>query len=1121
MENRNNIQQEDRQQQHERPVSPSSASENEENGDEVADANVSATNRENNSNDTQSNEQDVDGTTNNNEEFQYDNQAANEHFQCAPQMQSGIDQQPQPGMGMMYPMNMAPLPYYNTQPLPFQQSNHHSSLPFPNFLPSHPTHLSLPMPPPQQQSTNNHLDATRQFYEQQMRAHAVQYANAAAGAAYAAAMMAYSEQHHSSALPSAYVPASAAGVHSSGWLHNNEAVAAAAEMERNDLHGKQRTLWKPPMNSNAKSHQTRKKKSKSEPSESLSAPSSNNKEPCQKSSSEPLHDKKRSKKRENNGGIHHNEDSVSSLGSGSRDRNSNPGSNNAHHNQYPRQNKRNQRQKRGLYQGSSPRGSSSSLMTLGSSNNPNSSSGGYMGRNKRRNTESFTSPRSSTGVSVFLGGLIGKSGTCALHELCSKYRWELPQYDLIEPSKDASKDGSRDESDSVKNSGASIHSRFILSVRVNGVELARGLGGTKGSSKQDASRKALAALIPGVVFDPNGILTDIGSGLLRIIDENSRSVPTSLEELAPHLASQLAIGVSANHAPATAAAANTNQSRPSSPDISEDSSISTAVSMTKSNYEHVRVSLGGLLQPSSNGGLATNGSLGIYPSASSASEYDEDENAYRSSDEARVCSTLLHAMWQIDYRIREPPKYVYEFLQGETTAHRLPFNCTASLGLGFPKRLVDDKDCIMDHWESPLEHLQSKPPAELPQKAGGATHPHEQSRKRKDSFASQATESPARLLRNPETDRDVLPPSTAVTDSVIDQEEMITYQIVNTGTGATKRESKHKASVKLLAMLFPECSSVVEVIAAAEAARECYTAKKKATTKRAKLSNESSSVELLTTTNRKELDTKSLSDNNLSPNEPFEEKAEEGAGFFSVAGLSLSETTLKSSAVHLKMNLPSEISSALYSIRKSKKSEDDTASHALQLAKFDDFECLCALVNKTSRSPKHETEEETNHQTDKEVALSRNQKSDLTAILLLTRADATQTDSSPMGLAILSCSSDEESKEIRKLSIYVIRHHDSVTYEEFITLLEELAIAMSCDLDTTSSIIEYNSSNIISLVQEYFDSRNFYDDENKDLPNKNSFLQSVEEEDEDADKSEQDEANENELAGRKRSRVEK
>lgn len=44
------------------------------------------------------------------------------------------------------------------------------------------------------------------------------------------------------------------------------------------------------------------------------------------------------------------------------------------------------------------------------------------------------------------------------------------------------------------------------------------------------------------------------------------------------------------------------------------------------------------------------------------------------------------------------------------------------------------------------------------------------------------------------------------------------------GTGATKREARHAASAKLLMLLFPTCSTLVEVIAAAEAAREAYAA---------------------------------------------------------------------------------------------------------------------------------------------------------------------------------------------------------------------------------------------------------------------------------------------------------
>jgi hypothetical protein len=46
------------------------------------------------------------------------------------------------------------------------------------------------------------------------------------------------------------------------------------------------------------------------------------------------------------------------------------------------------------------------------------------------------------------------------------------------------------------------------------------------------------------------------------------------------------------------------------------------------------------------------------------------------------------------------------------------------------------------------------------------------------------------------------------------------------GTGATKREARHIASAKLLAKLFPDCNGMVEVKAAAEAAREQYAAKR-------------------------------------------------------------------------------------------------------------------------------------------------------------------------------------------------------------------------------------------------------------------------------------------------------
>ena len=53
------------------------------------------------------------------------------------------------------------------------------------------------------------------------------------------------------------------------------------------------------------------------------------------------------------------------------------------------------------------------------------------------------------------------------------------------------------------------------------------------------------------------------------------------------------------------------------------------------------------------------------------------------------------------------------------------------------------------------------------------------------------------------------------------------------GTGSTKRESRHIASAKLLAKLFPHCKNMVEVKLAAEAAREEYAASKSKLKRRA------------------------------------------------------------------------------------------------------------------------------------------------------------------------------------------------------------------------------------------------------------------------------------------------
>ena len=557
--------------------------------------------------------------------------------------------------------------------------------------------------------------------------------------------------------------------------------------------------------------------------------------------------------------------------------------------------------------------------------------------------------------------------------------------------------------------------------------------------------------------------------------------------------------------------------------------------MTKSRGEDVRVSLGGLLQSTSGGIMGSNGNAGIYPSASSASEFEEeDENARRSSGDARACSTLLHAMWQIDYRIREPPKFKYAFdlLQGsnsgesiplkeatdaphsaDSTPHRLPFQCTASLEVGFSTRLLDGKDPKMEYWESPLEHLQSKPSAKSPQRIIDNTN--EQSRKRKDSFTSQTTLSPARQAQNQEVESTELSSSNALL-LVPKEEELITHIISSTATAPTKRESKHKASAKLLAMLFPECSSVVEVMAAAEAARECYALKKKAQTKRAKLSNEYSlnhgnsksswsptATGILSPSEKEEKGTKKDILEEALVDQSLKERTEEAAtdGYFSVAGLSLSEPT------NSKEDLDCEINDAIRSMYKETENEQDTEDYRVRRATPDDFECICALLKKL-RGESSPSELET------DFVL---QPSGLVAILLLVRADSSQCDKT-FGVAILSLF---EKSTDRTLAAHVIQHEDYLSSEIFMGQLNKLASVLDCSLDVSSIDDDgiVSSKKIISLVRKYIFEKTPINMYGKHQELSSSHLQSVLEEDSDvADGSEDEEGNE--LAGRKRSRVE-
>jgi hypothetical protein len=506
-----------------------------------------------------------------------------------------------------------------------------------------------------------------------------------------------------------------------------------------------------------------------------------------------------------------------------------------------------------------------------------------------------------------------------------------------------------------------------MGVQINKIELGRGRGDSKVAAKQDGSRKALAALVPGVVFDPNGILLDVGGGgggrssssvmhHHRLSNTTTTSggggFITSMEELGPHLASQLAIGGGGG-------GGNVQRSRPSSPDHSETSSISTSVSMTKmtnsfyaggfvssndNNMNSNTTATGGVISGGPVGIMGSGGSGGgpsfrystnIYPCASttsgvsSASEVEDgDENAYYASRGASVCSTLLQAMWQIDDRIRQPPSYTFDVYpipsakegssggagseqpnkrrksgggpspssSGVTKpAHRGTFQCTATLNLYF--RMEEGKNdyspsSLMESWESPLEYLQAKDQAFSSSYGDHVQSSQQESRKRKDSFASQTTQSPdRRLTKSGGIDDNEVRDNSASKRQKMD-EQFAKHTLESIATGSTKRESKHKASAKMLTLLFPECSSLVEVKAAAEAARECYAATKamSSQTKRAKLSDKASPERKGNGGGRSAM--KRPGDNLLLT------KSDDS--FVSVAGLSLSEDLVADESKRIK-----------------------------------------------------------------------------------------------------------------------------------------------------------------------------------------------------------------------------
>mmetsp|Transcript_17376 Transcript_17376/g.32951 ORF Transcript_17376/g.32951 Transcript_17376/m.32951 type:complete len:1294 (-) Transcript_17376:188-4069(-) len=250
-----------------------------------------------------------------------------------------------------------------------------------------------------------------------------------------------------------------------------------------------------------------------------------------------------------------------------------------------------------------------------------------------------------------------------------------------------------------------------------------------------------------------------------------------------------------------------------------------------------------------------------FPSASttsgisSASE-DVDDDEYLASRGASVCSALLNVMVQIDTRIKEPPSYTFDVCanpatlaqqqqQGyyderdhktlgsskrkgigfsgaggaivskrrsalnsvgrAVTIHRSSFACTASLvlyldttmngnGTNITSKLKDQKGSKNDDDSN-----------------------QDSERSIEDQFSAKG---------NHEGDIPSFD-SAEKRKQIVESTKDVKIQTLKAiGTGTSKREARHVASAKLLAMLFPKCKGMVQVKAAAEAAREQYAAER-------------------------------------------------------------------------------------------------------------------------------------------------------------------------------------------------------------------------------------------------------------------------------------------------------
>ncbi|KAL7574460.1 hypothetical protein ACA910_015830 [Epithemia clementina (nom. ined.)] len=427
--------------------------------------------------------------------------------------------------------------------------------------------------------------------------------------------------------------------------------------------------------------------------------------------------------------------------------------------------------------------------------------------------------------------LLGKTAVSALYEWCSK-RQRTPVFmeqTFLEKGNTNNLQPPPEE--------------FDFTVALNDEEdvpLGRGRGTTKSAAKQMAARRALQSLLPGVVFDTTtGILIELPvtdnpnhhhpphnnisgrfTGWSDYPEETKPAVAAAstlarrtdsevaADELAPNLAKRLAIGRD-NHPRLDDMPSNNAHGGDLAPNLvkrlaidgksnPDDHEVTTSAAAADAAGNKKR---GGSPLPSIKRSLDITTSCGGQSTTTSGDE--EDGNTYYTGRGASVCSALLHAMVQIDSRIPEAPQYFFQVLdqtlpnlrrrvdqisesQTAIRVHRGPFSCTARLKLVRNLNIGAATD--------------TKPPAAAGDLDGLTGEEELDGDKKEQEVGDESKNLPAR----------------SHTEEILEA----------VGIGGTKREARHVASAKLLALLFPECETMVEVKAAAEIEREKYAASK-------------------------------------------------------------------------------------------------------------------------------------------------------------------------------------------------------------------------------------------------------------------------------------------------------